>query len=162
MIKIIINSFKNAFVGILSAVKSERHMRVHIVSAAYVLWFSSFYSFTKTEYGVILAVIALVISSEMFNTAIEDAVDLASPSYHKKAKRAKDTAAGAVLISAIIAAIIGIMFFIDLNVLTDIFNYFKSSLMRVILLFVSIVFSILFIFTLFKPKNIATENKEKR
>ena len=79
MIKIIINSFKNAFVGILSAVKSERHMRVHIVSAAYVLWFSSFYSFTKTEYGVILAVIALVISSEMFNTAIEDAVDLASP-----------------------------------------------------------------------------------
>lgn len=162
MIKIIINSFKNAFVGILSAVKNERHMRVHIVSAAYVLWFSSFYSFTKTEYGVILAVIALVISSEMFNTAIEDAVDLASPSYHEKAKRAKDTAAGAVLISAIIAAIIGIMFFIDLNVLTDIFNYFKSSLMRVILLFVSIVFSILFIFTLFKPKNITTENKEKR
>lgn len=162
MIKIIINSFKNAFVGILSAVKSERHMRVHIVSAAYVLWLSSFYSFNKTEYGVILAVIALVISSEMFNTAIENAVDLASPSYNEKAKKAKDTAAGAVLISAIIAAIIGIMFFIDINVLTDIFNYFKSSLIRVILLFVSILFSILFIFVLFKPKNITTENKEKR
>ena len=162
MIKVIINSFKNAFVGVLSAVKSERHMRVHIVAAVYVLWVSKFYSFTKTEYGVILAVIALVISSEMFNTALEDTVDLASPSYHKKAKKAKDTAAGAVLISAVIAAVIGILFFIDMNVLSDIYYYFKSSLIKLILLFVSIVFSILFIFVLFKPKNVKTENKEKR
>lgn len=161
MIRTIINSFKNAFVGILSAVASERHMRVHIVVASYVLWFSRFYNFTISEYAIILMVIALVISAEMFNTSLENVVDLASPSYHEKAKKAKDTAAGAVLISAVFAAIIGIIFFIDINVLTDIFNYFKSSIIRIVLLILSIVFSIIFIFALFKQKNNSQDKKEK-
>lgn len=145
--------------GILSAVASERHMRVHIVAAVYVLWFSRFYSFTKSEYAIILMVIALVISAEMFNTSLENVVDLASPSYHEKAKKAKDTAAGAVLVSAVFAAIIGIVFFLDINVLTDIFNYFKSSIIKIVLLILSIVFSIIFIFTLFKQKNNPQDKK---
>lgn len=164
MLKKIINSFKNAFSGIISAIASERHMRVHIVAAAYVLWFSKFYDFTKTEYAILLIVIALVIVSEMINTAVEEVVDLASPLYHKKAKKSKDVAAGAVLISAFFAVIIGVLFFVNIGAFYDIINYFKSSLLKFIIFIISIVFSIFFVFIFFKPKDINSQisYKEKQ
>lgn len=160
----IVKSFKNALLGIISAVKSERHMRIHIVAAVYVLWFSSFYDLSKSDYAIILIVIASVIVSESFNTAVEEVVDLASPSYHEKAKKAKDIAAGAVLVSAVFAVIVGILFFGNAEKLYDIYIYFKSSLMKLIIFILSIVISIGFVFVLFKPKeiNYLNNNEEKQ
>ena len=60
-----------------------------------------------TEWSIVLILFGLVISLELINTAIENAVDLVTEEYNEKAKNAKDIAAGAVLFSAIIAAIIG-------------------------------------------------------
>ena len=61
---------------------------------------------------ICLILFALVLSLELVNTAIEAVVDLASPDIHPLAKLSKDAAAGAVLISAIISAVIGLMIFI--------------------------------------------------
>lgn len=159
-----VKSFKNALSGILSAVISERHMRIHIVAAAYVLWFSRFYDLKKADYAILLIVIAAVIVSEMFNTAVEEVVDLASPSYNEKAKKAKDVAAGSVLVSAVFAVIVGILFFGNAEKLYDIYVYFKSSLMKLIIFILSIVISSVFIFVLFKPKeiNYLNNNEEKQ
>lgn len=65
-----------------------------------------------TEWSVVLILCGLVISLELINTAIENAVDLVTEEYNEKAKNAKDIAAGAVLFSAIIAAIIGFIIFL--------------------------------------------------
>lgn len=161
MLKKIINSFKNAFSGIISAIISERHMRVHIVAAAYVLWLSRFYDFTKSEYAILLIVIAMVIVSEMINTAVEEVVDLASPSYHEKAKKSKDVAAGAVLISAFCAVVIGVLFFGKIDTFYDIINFFKSSIINLIIFILTIILSIFFIFILFKPKENNSESNHK-
>ena len=63
------------------------------------------------EWLVCLILFGLVISLELINTALEEVVDLVSPKWHEKAKRTKDAAAGAVLFSALISAIIGIVIF---------------------------------------------------
>jgi diacylglycerol kinase (ATP) len=65
-----------------------------------------------TEWIICIALFGLVISAEMFNTAIEYVVDIASPEKQEKAKHAKDIAAGAVLVNAIVSAIIGLQIFI--------------------------------------------------
>lgn len=65
-----------------------------------------------TEWSIVLILCGLVISLELINTAIEEAVDLVTEEYNEKAKNAKDIAAGAVLFSAIIAAIIGLIIFL--------------------------------------------------
>lgn len=151
MFKSLINSFKYAFSGIISTIINERNMRIHIVAAAYVLWFSRFYSFSKIEYAVLFIVIAFVITSELFNTAIENAVDLASPFQNEKAKKSKDAAAGAVLFSAICAITVGILLFADSNAFYEIFKFFKEKLIRFLILIFSIFISVIFIFY-FKPK----------
>ncbi len=160
MIKSFLNSFKYAFCGIISTITNERNMRVHIVAAVYVLWLSGFYHFSKIEYAVLFIVIAMVIVSELFNTAIENAVDLVSTSYNKIAKKSKDAAAGAVLFSAFCAIAVGVLFFADTDVLYDIFDYFRQGFIRFIILLLSLVISMLFIF---KPKNNnhKSYNKEK-
>lgn len=161
MVRNILNSFKNAFRGIFSAITSERHIRVHIVAAAYVLWFSRFYDFSKAEYAVLFFVIALVIAAEMFNTAIEEVVDLASPYYHEKAKKAKDVAAGAVLVTAFFAVAVGIILFCNIEKFSYILKFFKSGLIKLIIFILSLVISFIFIFVLFKPKKISCQNNNK-
>lgn len=163
MFKSFIKSFIYAFKGIISAILNERNMRFHIVVSAYVLWFSKFYDFSKIEYAILFLVIAMVIVSELVNTAVESAVDMTSKSYNKYAEISKDAAAGAVLISAICAAAVGILFFADLNILYEIFVYFKHSLFKLIILILSVMFSIAFIFFLFPAKNKKQydSNKEK-
>ena len=121
-------------------------MRFHFIAAIYVLWLSRFYDFSKIEYAILFIVIAMVIVSELFNTAIENAVDLASKSRNQKAKMSKDAAAGAVLFSAFCAAAVGVLLFADTDVFYDIFNYFRYGLIKFIILLLSIVLSILFIF----------------
>lgn len=157
-------SFKYAFCGIISAIKNECNIRFHIIASIYVLWFSRFYDFTIVEYAILFIVIAMVIVSELFNTAIEEVVDLASPSYHEKAKKSKDTAAGAVLFSVICAVVVGVLFFGNSHVLFEIFNYYRLRLVKFFILIISIIVSIFFIFFLFKPKetNCLSNNKEKQ
>ena len=67
---------------------------------------------SPVEFAVIFLAVLAVLTAEMFNTVLEICVDLASPAYHPLAKIAKDVAAGAVLISAILSVLIGLCIFL--------------------------------------------------
>jgi diacylglycerol kinase (ATP) len=82
-------------------------MRIHFVAAIAVLLAVLFLKVTPTEFALLALSILSVLCAEMFNTSIEAVVDLVSPDYHHLAKIAKDTAAGAVLITACGAGIMG-------------------------------------------------------
>lgn len=101
------DSFKDAMRGVLFAVKNERNMRIHWVAALYVLFFAPFLGVNRAEYAVLLLAVALVITAEGFNTAIEMLCDYAQKSYNPFIGKTKDIAAGAVLVCAGFAAIIG-------------------------------------------------------
>ncbi|HEY5523276.1 MAG TPA: diacylglycerol kinase [Desulfuromonadaceae bacterium] len=93
--------------GILHAARAEKHMRIHFIAAIVVLLAVLFLKVTPLEFALLALSILAVLCAEMFNTAIEAVVDLVSPGYHPLAKIAKDTAAGAVLITVCGAAIMG-------------------------------------------------------
>lgn len=107
-----INSFKYAFEGIVSSFKQERNMKIHFLAVILVVIFGLIYKISAQEWITLVILFGMVIASEMINTAIEEVVDIASPTKQKKAKLAKDIAAGAVLINAIIAVIVGLIIFI--------------------------------------------------
>ena len=107
----LLKSFGYAFYGIWTSMK-EQNMRIHAASALIVAITGLLTGLTTQEWLIIILTIALVIGSEMINTAIESVVDLASPEIHPLAKQAKDVAAGAVLVFAIASVIIGLLIFL--------------------------------------------------
>ena len=110
--KKLVNSFKYAFTGMWSAYKSERNMKIHIAVAILVILFGVFLQISTYEWLACIVCFAMVIGAEMFNTAIETVVDIAMPKKDERAKKAKDVAAGGVLVFAIGSAIIGSIIFI--------------------------------------------------
>ena len=110
--KKLINSFRYAFCGILSAIKSERNMKIHFTFVLLVIIFGIIYKISINEWIYCLICFALVISSEMINTAIEINTNMVMPKKNINAKNTKDIAAGAVLVSAIISFIVGLLIFL--------------------------------------------------
>ena len=110
--KKIINSFKYAFNGIETSFKTEKNMKIHILVAILVVIFGIILKINKIEWILCTFAIVLVISAELFNTAVETTVDLITQEKNEKAKIAKDVSAGAVLVTAIGAAIIGLIIFL--------------------------------------------------
>ncbi len=102
-----IDSANNAIEGILHAAKTQRHLRYHFYSAVTVLVLSYILGVERTDFLIISIAVILVLLSEMINTAIEYVVDMISPEHSEKARVAKDVAAGAVLITAFGAAVLG-------------------------------------------------------
>jgi len=102
-----IDSANHAIEGILHAAKTQRHMRYHLIAAVVVLMVSFLVGIDWEEFAVLIILAALVISVEMINTAIEAIVDLHYREFHERAKVIKDVAAGAVLVTAIGAGVIG-------------------------------------------------------
>ncbi len=110
--KKMINSFKYAIEGFISSFKTERNMKIHIMAMIIVIALGIFFKLNKIEWCIIVIAIVMVISAELFNTAIETVVDMISPQKNPYAKLAKDISAGAVLTLAIGSAIIGAIIFI--------------------------------------------------
>lgn len=108
-----IRSFIYAISGIATTVKSERNMRIHLAAAVAVAVLGAWLGIDGREWAAIVICCALVMSLECLNTAVEAVVDLASPNIHPLAKKAKDCAAGAVLVAAIGAAIVGCIIFVS-------------------------------------------------
>lgn len=108
----IINSFKYAFQGILTALKTEQNLKIHFAIMILVIIAGFILKISSIEWITCVILFAFVISLELINTAIETVVDLAMPEINEKAKIAKDVAAAAVLVSAICAAIVGVIIFI--------------------------------------------------
>lgn len=105
-------SFLYAFDGIAAGFKSERNMVIHFSAMATVITFGAMLGISKTEWMICIILFGLVIMAELMNTAVETVVDIVCPYQDPRAKRAKDLSAGAVLMVAIAAAVIGIMIFL--------------------------------------------------
>jgi diacylglycerol kinase (ATP) len=102
-----LGSLNCAIEGILWAAKTQRHMLFHLVAAILVLVAALVLRLTLHEFALLALAITLVLFAELVNTAIEVIVDLVSPEFHPLAQRAKDVAAGAVLLASVGALVLG-------------------------------------------------------
>ena len=107
-----IKSFGYAFKGIASLLKKEHTAWIQCLAIVVVTSLGFYFHITPTEWCIVLLCFGMVLAAEGFNTAIERLVDLVSPERHPVAGDVKDVAAGAVLICAIAAAIIGCIIFL--------------------------------------------------
>ncbi len=105
-------SFKYAFQGIWTLISREPNAWIHCFAAVCVLIVGLTVGLDRGEWFTVIFLIGAVLAAEAFNSAIEALADVVSPNYHEGIKRAKDLAAGAVLILTLCAAIIGLMIFI--------------------------------------------------
>lgn len=105
-------SFGHAANGIVTAIQAERNLRIHLVIAVFVCAIGFFLHLSAIEWCFIIGCFGLVIGAELMNTAIEKLVDMVSPDINPKAGLVKDIAAGAVLLCAIVAVLVGCIIFI--------------------------------------------------
>jgi len=109
--KKLIRSFGYALKGIGYATTTQLNFRVHLVATLVTITLGIGLHISINEWVWIILCITLVLAAEMFNTAIEFLTDLVSPGYHPKAGHVKDVAAGAVLLCAIFAIVVGVIIF---------------------------------------------------
>ena len=105
-------SFGYAFEGIWTGIRKERNMRIHCLAVILVTAAGTFFGLSAAEWCICLLLFGMVSSLELVNTAVEAVVDLVTEEKKPLAKIAKDTAAGAVLFTAVMAVIIGCIIFI--------------------------------------------------
>lgn len=105
-------SFKYAWEGVIYMIRNEHNTRIHLLSALLVVLFSFYFDISSVEWTIVIICIALVISMECLNTAIERMCDEITLEKNPAIKIAKDVAAAAVLTCAIAAAVIGLIIFI--------------------------------------------------
>ncbi len=106
-------SFNHAYRGMVYAVRTQRNMRFHVTASLVVLVVSLLVGVSALELAALVLAIMIVFVTEMFNTAMEFAVDLVTDEYHLLAKLAKDVSAGAVLVSSIGAVLVGYLVLAD-------------------------------------------------
>ena len=104
-------SFGHAGRGVWSALRSEVHLRLHAVATVVVIGLGFYSGLSRLEWALVALSVACVWAAELMNTAIEALTDLASPAYHPLAGTAKDVAAGAVLLAALGALVVGALVF---------------------------------------------------
>lgn len=105
-------SFGYAFEGIFTGIKKERNMKTHCLAVLCVVAAGFVFRISVSEWCICLILFGMILSLELVNTAMEAVVDLVTEERRPLAKLAKDTAAGAVLIAAIMAAGVGLLIFV--------------------------------------------------
>jgi diacylglycerol kinase (ATP) len=107
----LLRSFGYALAGLSWLVRTQRNARIHLVIALVAVALGAWLGLSGAEWAVLLLTIGLVLAAEAFNTALEAAVDLASPEWHALARIAKDVSAGGVLVLALAAVGVGVALF---------------------------------------------------
>lgn len=140
-----LSALNNAIEGIIHAVKTQRHMKIHIVFAVVTIFAALFLNMTISDIVIITMLISIVIASELFNTAVEYILDMLQKDFHITVKYVKDICAGAVLINVIIACFCGLAIFSRYlltehanNVRNNFFYLSILSLLIVVILVISI------------------------
>lgn len=105
----VLRSLGFAFAGLAFLFRTQRNARIHAVTGAAACGVALYLGISRAEWAVLVFTIALVLILEGLNTAVEAAIDLASPNLHPLAKAAKDLAAGMVLIGAIASVAVGLL-----------------------------------------------------
>ena len=106
-------SFNHAYRGLIFAVRTQRNMRFHVVASAVILVLSLLVGVSKLELAILVLAITSVFVAEIFNTALEFAIDLVTREYHPLAKLAKDVSAAAVLVTSVAALAVGYLILAD-------------------------------------------------
>ena len=109
--KVRFQAFRYAFRGIGEMLRTESHARLHALATIIVVALGLTIGISRFEWLAVVLAITAVWCAEAFNTAFEALCDVASPEFHPQVERAKDIAAGAVLITAIGAALVGVFVF---------------------------------------------------
>lgn len=107
------HSFGFAIQGFLTALRTERNIRVMLGGGVFALVMGFILQLDLLSWAIVLICCGMVIAGELMNTALETVVDLVSPEFHPLAGRAKDIAAAAVWTLSIAASIVGILVFIN-------------------------------------------------
>ena len=147
--------FFYAFRGVGASIRTERNLRIHLVCLAYMLGFllcTDWFVLTRADWALLMLAAGSVLAAELFNTALEHTVDLATKEYAEHAKKAKDAAAGAVLVCAIFAVIVGLCILLQPEAFRQMFAYFKTHLGSLALFVLSLVPANLFIFLPWQKK----------
>lgn len=138
-----IEACNNAVNGIIYAATTQRNIRIQLVLAVIVMILCLFYGLNTTEFLCLLFAVFMVIFAELINTAIETVVDLFVDVYHPKAKIAKDVAAGAVVLAACNALVVGYFIFFkaeNLKAISDsIFNNMVKSPLHLVFVAIMLV-----------------------
>ncbi len=144
-----LKSFTYAFRGVVHCLKTERNLRFHLTFLTYmfgILLSTDWFVLSRSDYAALIVSSALVVTAEIINTAIENAVNLASQELTEYGRIAKDAAAGAVLAAAIFAIITGLVIMLQPEAFISMFNYFTGNPLMLALLLISLIPAILFIF----------------
>lgn len=105
-------SFDNAIRGVIFLLKNEQNARVHAIITLLVGVAAYIFDVSRLEAAILFIAVILVFAIEIINTAIEKVFDVCHPGNHALIKSVKDAMAGAVLISAIIAIVVGCLIFL--------------------------------------------------
>ena len=147
--KKLFKGFGYAFEGVWNTLRTERNFRIHLTCIGYMLGFlllTDWFTLTRTDWALLLLACALVLSMEILNTALESVVDLATQELHPLAKKAKDAAAGAVLVCAVFAVLVGLCLLLQPEAFRQMAAYFKTHVWALLLFVGSIVPASAFIF----------------
>ena len=105
----IVSSFRCAFAGLWYVLTTQRNARIHLLITIAVIALGAWLEISLTRWAILALTIGFVLAAEMLNTVAERLVDLISPGYHPLAGTVKDVTAGAVLLSAITAIVVGLL-----------------------------------------------------
>ena len=108
----LVESFNSAIEGFIYVFKSQRNMRLHFLIGFFAAILAIFLNFSPVEFILLCLTIGFVLFAEMFNTAVEHTIDLIKEEFHPLARIVKDICAGAVLLSAMSAVIVGYILFV--------------------------------------------------
>jgi|YNPNPStandDraft_1061719.scaffolds.fasta_scaffold181030_1 diacylglycerol kinase len=103
------SSFYHAWEGLWYVVRTQRNARVHLAALVVAVGLGVVVGLSRLEWVILALVIGAVLVAEWFNTAIEATIDLVTVQYHPLAKVAKDAAAAGVLVTALVAIVVGIL-----------------------------------------------------
>ena len=104
-----VQSFVHAFRGVGLLFRHEANARIHLLATGLVLGLAAWLDLPRHDWALLLLAIGLVLASEAMNSALEALADRVAPETHPLVARCKDTAAGAVLLAAIVAAAVGFL-----------------------------------------------------
>lgn len=144
-IKRLVKSFKYALRGVLKTVKTEQNMRIHLVAANLIIAFARFFGISKAEWAMLFLSIGFVIFAEFINTALENLADAVTKEYNEFIKYAKDASAGAVIVSAITAVLVGIALFGDLERISAALYYIVTHVEALAVFLCLFIIDILFL-----------------
>ncbi|MDD6395824.1 MAG: diacylglycerol kinase family protein [Firmicutes bacterium] len=140
-----LHGFIYAFSGIITCIREERNFRFHMAAAFHLFAYLPFFDLSKAELCILVMLCGAVFALEAVNTAIENAID-STGIVSKTAGIAKDTAAGAVLIAAVISVICGVIILWQPAAFAAIFKFYIDAPIAIIAQIVVLIFWIWFVF----------------